>query len=176
MKKNNTFTALIVFCSMILLASCATVHPNQALLPGTWKVTSIEKYVDPNAPVKTASETAAATAKQAPRVKPGDSTAKGGVSPALQEPPRTEDLIRRMIMVEERSSLIINPNGTAAKQYPGKVIKATWKMKKKGTRIVVKEMSTKQKWQFDILEISDKRAVLLRRSEYGDFKIVYVKQ
>ena len=67
-------------------------------------------------------------------------------------------------------------NKTAVKNYPGKPLHATWKMKGDGTRIVAKNVETKSKVVLEILEISKVQIVVLEHAHMGDLKITYERE
>jgi hypothetical protein len=64
-------------------------------------------------------------------------------------------------------------NKTAVKNFPGKPLHATWKMKGKGTKIVAKNVENKMKFTIEILEISKVQIVVIEHAPVGDVKITY---
>jgi hypothetical protein len=178
MKIIRFFPFYVITLGVLILSSCVTIHPNQKLLVGSWKPESVEKYVDPNA-VQAAQATSAtpATAQQV-KAKSSDTTGKArtGATSAVPPDQKMTQLLDRMILAEQRSTLEINANGTGAKVYHGKVLKAKWKLKAKGTRIVGKELEGGRKFVADILEISERRLVVIERTQIGDLKVAYIKQ
>jgi hypothetical protein len=152
---------------VIFLYSCAATYPNEKLIVGDWKTIKVEKYEPPVKAPK-------------PSNKPADTThkshKKSSTATAVAPDPKLEHQLERMIQTEMRSSMTVYPNKNVAKFYPGKTVKATWKMKKKGTRIVAKELNSDKKMTLDILEINDNTATVVERLPFGDIKILYMKQ
>jgi hypothetical protein len=153
------FAMLVIF----LIASCTSTKPIENRMVGTWKAVTVEPVGVPNLPA--GAQTAAQPARAA-----SDST----LAPT-HEPSRLESQITRMIDSEMRSTLTINPDKTAIKEYPGKTIHATWKLKKKGTRIVAKSKDTGKNLTLDLLKINDSTVVVESTMQYGTMKITYKK-
>lgn len=102
----------------------------------------------------------------------GDGSREGTEAQALA---RREAAMNRMIQSEQRADLVISEDKTAVKTYPGNPIKATWKLKGNGTVFVAKNTKTKEKYAFDILELTENRAVIQEDLPMGSLKITYVK-
>ena len=155
----------IAFSSLIIvMASCAaTSHPNEKIIVGTWKPVKVEKIVD-----SLALQSSGSGSSRPNKMKPKDGTpSEGGYdehSPAA---------FNRMVQTEMRATLQIFANKTAIKNYSGKPLHATWKMKGHGTRIVAKNVETKMKFVIEILEISKERVVVMEHVPAGDLKITY---
>lgn len=150
------------------MASCAvTSHPNEKLIVGKWRPVTVEKVVDSS--VLQAEATLkgdAGTQKSKTPGKTGAGGNRGGVD-------RREANLDRLVKTEMRSNLEIFPDKTAIKSFPGEPIRATWKMKGKGTRIVAKNIENKMKFTIDILEISKERILVIEHAPVGDVKILY---
>jgi len=176
MKRTQATLFSLLFLSLFLITSCAVVYPNQKLIIGRWKTESVEKYIDPHAAPAVKAETHAA---QPVKARPSDTTNKPGGSVNAQQiqiDQRKVAMFERFIRSEERSTLEVSPSGTAAKFFPGKSYKLKWKMKSKGMRVSVKDFDSNRKFDIDILEITDKRLVIIEHTELGDLKIVYSKE
>jgi hypothetical protein len=156
------FLTIPVACLFIfLIASCTSTKQIENRMVGTWKAVTVEPIGVPSFPA--AAQTAAKPAGN-------DST----LAPT-HEQSRLEGQISRMIESEKRSTLTINADKTAVKEYPGKTINASWKLKKKGTRIVAKSKDTGKNLTLDIVKITDSTAVVESTMQYGTMKITYKK-
>jgi hypothetical protein len=173
MKKHQLIPVSLFFILPFFLAACATIHPNEKMLVGTWKTIKVEKYIDESAmqaaaPVSTA--TPAATA-QAPKRR-SDSAA--GATPVGQVN-RAQDKLERLIRAEERAVLVIDSSHIATKQDPGVMIRGTWKMKSNGMVVIAKNMENKEKVRMEIVEISDNQITIIQSLPVGALKITYTK-
>ncbi len=178
MKITRFLPFYVMMLGILILSSCVTVHPNQKLLIGSWKPESVVKYVDQNTVQAPSATTSTPATAQPVKAKSADTSGKGRApaTPAVPIDQKMALMLDRLIVAEERSTLDISANGTGAKIYHGKVLKAKWKLKAKGTRIVGKELEGGRKFVADIVEISDKRLVVIERTQVGDMKVVYIKQ
>jgi hypothetical protein len=166
------FKRLLLFFTgmlfILLIASCAVTHPNEQLIVGDWKPVKAEKYIPPPKESKT-KQSQADTAKMARKSqKPKKARLAGDTE--------FENQLQRMMQTEMRSPISVNANNTVVKFYPGKIIKGTWKLKKKGTRIVAKEKEANKKMTLDILEISENSISVVERFPFGDIKIDYARK
>lgn len=176
MIKHKLTGLMAIAAGIIFFASCATTHPNEQLIVGKWNTQKVEKYVDPTAaPAESKTEVVAPKTVKVKTDTTSKAGSKGGGNVSTVNP-RAEDALQRMIRVEERSSLEVYANKMAVKNYPKKTVKATWKLKGKGTRFVAKDLATKEKHYFDLLEVSETRIVLIEHTPAGDLKITYAKQ
>ncbi|MFZ4522250.1 MAG: hypothetical protein ACOYNC_11115 [Bacteroidales bacterium] len=167
MSQNRHFNLLSFLVAILILASCAVIsHPNEKIIVGIWKPVKVEKIVDSAALKAAVAQGAASGQKQG---KAGVPAAEGGVS-------RQEASLDRLAQSELRTTMEIFSNKTALKNYPGKPLRATWKMKGDGTRIVAKNVETKSKVVLEILEISKVQIVVLEHAHMGDLKITYERQ
>ncbi len=181
MKNNRLLIFSLFLFGVVFVSSCATTHPNAKLLVGTWKPESVEKYIDPNAipEPQPAANTANAPVIQPGKVKPGDSSKISGAkgrAEAGQAGQRKEAALDRLIRSEQRAEFQIFENGTAVKTFYPKPLKTKWKMKKKGTRVVAKELDGDRKFVVDLVDISERRCTIIEHTQAGDLKIVYIKQ
>ena len=69
-----------------------------------------------------------------------------------------------MIQSELHSTMTVNADKTAIKEYPRKTVHATWKLKNKGTNLLVNSKETGKKMTFYILHINDTSAVFTATS------------
>jgi hypothetical protein len=67
-----------------------------------------------------------------------------------------------------------NADKTAVKEYPGKTVHGTWKMKS-NTRLQVVSKETDKKLLMDIVKINDSIAVVKEPLPVGGIKITYRK-
>jgi len=149
-----------------LISSCATIHPNQKYLIGTWKAEKVEKYNVPNLQIPAASTQG--------KTKPDTGDTKASADTAGQSS-RVEGQIARLIQTELRSTLTLNANKTAIKEYHGKTVHGKWKLTNHGTRLLANSKETGKKMTFDILNINDTSAVVTKSFPFGSLKITYKK-
>jgi hypothetical protein len=168
MSIKRLFTLLSGFSLILFITSCAVTYPNEKLIVGDWKPVTAEKYVPPPRPSKSQA-TPGDTVKAAKK-------AARQASDAIAPDPKDENQLKRMIQTELRSPISVYASKDVVKFYPGKNVKGTWKMKKKGTRIVAKELHGDKKLTMDILEITDNSATVVERLPFGDIKIVYSRK
>ena len=167
MKRNRLFTICTIAVSMIVMASCGIApHPNEKIIIGTWRPVKVEKVVDSSALQAAASMAGTSTPNKS---KDGRPAGEGGGA-------RKEAALDRLVQSEMRATLVIYENRTAVKNFPGKPLHATWKMKGKGTRIVAKNVENKMKFVIEILEINKEQIVVIEHAQVGDIKITYQRQ
>jgi hypothetical protein len=150
----------------LLISSCA-VQPVQKRLIGTWKAVKIEPFTLTGTPI-----TISENIRNGPRDR-HDST---DLQPKPNNPSKVEQQVERMVQSELRSTMTVNENKTAIKEYPGKTVHATWKLKNKGTTLVVKTKETDKTMTLYIQHITDTSAVFTTTSPVGKFKITYKKE
>jgi len=170
LKQFSAFSMLLVIC--LIISSCSTNREVEKLLIGKWNPVTVENLT-PNSYQPGATET----------VKVDTSTEEGThkeVSLTLPSHPQGKAAqIERFMENEKRSPVtlsIINNQKTVEKVIPGKTLKGTWKLKKKGKRIVIKETETGKSYTFDIVSLSDTTSVFIERLPLGDLKVKYAKQ
>ncbi|MCX6304492.1 MAG: hypothetical protein NT040_05955 [Bacteroidetes bacterium] len=167
MNKNKHVNLIAFFIAVVIFASCAaTSHPNEKLIVGTWKPVKVEKIVDSVALKAAATQAGNSAQKQS---KTGKPAGEGGAS-------RKDATLDRLVQSEMRATMEIFANKTAIKNFPGKPLHATWKMKGQGTLIVAKNIENKMKFTIEILEISKVQIVVIEHAPVGDIKITYEKQ
>lgn len=181
MKNNPLLLLSSLLVGAFLFTSCATTHPNSKLLIGKWKPVSVEKYIDPNAvpEVSTTTDNAPQTtaAAQPGKTRAADSSrvgTKANVQPG-QPGQRKDAALERFMKMEERAEFEVFANGAAVKYYYPNPIKAKWKMKSKGTKVVVKGVANDRKFVIEILEITDTKCTVIERTDAGDLKVSYTK-
>jgi hypothetical protein len=149
-----------------LISSCSTTL-NQKKLIGTWKAVKIERYNIPNLAVQPAG--GAANAKP----NASETTDSTGTTKQLS---KAEEQLRRLIKTEQRSTLTINPDKTAVKEIPGKTIHVTWKLKSKGTKLLINNKENGKKSTIEILAINDTSAVIVETLPIGGLKVTLKKE
>jgi hypothetical protein len=173
MNKHLIITLCTLAIASFLITSCSiSPHPNEKIIIGTWRPVKVEKVVDSSA-------LQAASARQEASGQAADTTRKtsrGGGQSGDNAAARKEAALDRLIQSEMRATMEIFPNKTAVKNYPGKPLHATWKMKGKGTRIIGKGVENKVKFVIVIEEISKEQIVILEQAPLGDLRITYERQ
>ena len=164
MNRNRTLAACLFAIALFILTSCAVApHPNEKIIVGTWKPVKVEQIVDSSALKASISHSSDSTRKNP---KPGRSAVAGGGN-------KKEATLDRLAQNEMRATLEIFADKTAIKNYPGKPLHATWKMKGRGKRLVGKNVDNKMKFVIDILEIRNEEVTVMEHAPVGDLKIVY---
>ncbi len=165
MNRKTIVTLLSFAFTVFIFTSCSiTSHPNEQTIVGKWKAVKVEKVID-SAMLKAQTSLKGDTPGQKPP-RPGSTAGEGGGT-------RQEANLDRLVQLEMRATMEIFPDHTAVKNFPGKPLKATWKMKGKGTRIVAKNLENKEKFTIEILEISKEEITIIEHAPVGDIKIVY---
>jgi hypothetical protein len=168
MNMKRLLTVFFIVTIAFLVSSCAVFYPNQKKLIGTWKAVKVEK-LEVNVPTATAP---AAGTEAKTRTGTGEAKSSAG----LPDSAKVEKQISRMIDNEMKSTLTINADKTAIKEYPGKTVHATWKLKKRGTRLLVNTKETGKKLTLDILHINDTSVIVKATVPYGSMKVTYRKE
>jgi hypothetical protein len=167
MNQNKHINLFAFLFAVFILASCGiTSHPNEKIVIGKWRPVTVEKIVDSSALQAAASMAGNSDKKQS---KDGRPAGDGGAS-------RKEAAFDRLVQSEQRATLEIFANKTAVKNYPGKPMNVTWKMKKKGTKIIARNVDNKMKFVLEVLEINKEQIVILEHAQVGDIKITYTRE
>jgi hypothetical protein len=174
MKISRLFILFALISLVPFANSCKVTYPNEKYMIGSWTPVKVEKYTEPVTPTaegEIPKEAQRPVAKSDTNVQKG----KSGTQSSVQTRTPEEEL-QRMITTEGRTTLVVySEKKMVVKNYPGKIVKGTWKMKKKGTQVIAKEITTGKKMTMDILSINDTSAVVVERLPYGDIKITYKK-
>ena len=167
MNRNRTLAISLFAIALLIVTSCAIVpHPNEKIIVGIWKPVKVEKVIDSSALKAVASKPADTAGR----------TQKSGKTQASGNGARKGATIDRLVQSEMRASLEVFANKTAVKNYPGKPVHFTWKMKGKGTRLLTKNVETKMKFVIEIETISQDQIVILEHAQVGDVRIAYERQ
>lgn len=160
---NLIFVGIVVF----LISSCVTLQPNEKYLIGTWKAIKVEKYNTPNTPSN------AVTNTQNSKNNTGEKMDSLSIARQLLT---AERQFTRQTFTELTSTIIIYANKTATKEFRGKTEHAKWKLKDKGTCLLINSKETGKKLTIDIQHINDTSAVVVKNSPIGNLKITYKKE
>ena len=176
MRTNLLTTFFLIFLSA-LLTSCATTSPNQTLIVGKWKPVTVEKILPEQASTDQQASTAgtpSGTSSQAGEKQQAGKSGRGGST--TDNRARAEEQFNRLYRAEQRATLEVFADKNAVKDYNGTYVKATWKMKSNGKKIVAKNIKTKEKFVLEILEVSEKQLIIKENLPGGAFKITYAKE
>jgi len=158
MKKSLLITlVLIAFTAVVAVGG--KVYPNEKLLVGKWRPIKVEQVMPEHSGKQEMKKDTAATRPSA-----GQSALSG------------DDRLDKMMKAELKTMLEITGDRTAMKDYHGNKIKTTFKLKKGGTRIVARNIKTKEKYILNIVEVTDTQLVLIEKVQGAQLKITYVKQ
>jgi len=164
--KNILLTLSAFVFILLLTGSCATTHPNEKILVGTWKAVKVEKIVD------TLNLSAKNISKKTPSRKnvttPKSETQEIAYSKGMEA-------LDRFVKNEMNSTMVISPDKTAIRTFRGREAKVTWKMKGKGTRVVIKNPELGKTYVMEILSINKEEIVALVSSPIADIKLTYKK-
>lgn len=167
MKMNKYLFFIALTAGVLSLYSCAVKpHPNERIIVGKWRPVQVEKIVD-------SSEIQAAAMLKGEN---DQRKSKTGVPGDAGAGSRKQEAFDRLAQAEARATMEIFPDGTALKSLPGHPVKASWKMKGKGTRIVARNLENKMKFVIEILEINKERIVVIEHAPVGDLKITYERE
>ena len=173
MRKTLLIT-LVLFLTTGLFSVSAKTHPNEKLLVGKWRAVSVEKILPET---KTQQQDGATTPPSNPRSEPAGGAKAGAKGSAAGDPKaRAEEQFNRLYKAEQKSTLEIFENKTAVKDFNGNYVKATWKMKSNGKKVVAKNIKTKDKYVLEILELTETKAVILEKLPAGSLKITYARE
>jgi hypothetical protein len=170
LKHLSAFSMLLVLG--MLISSCAVNHKVEKQLLGTWKPVTVENISPPAAPVPETQTIKVDTSTDPEVRKEADVTL-----PATRDSKAQQ--MDRLLASEMRSPFMLaieNNQRLAEKYFPGKTIKGTWKLKKKGKRIAFKELQTDRKINIDIESLTDSTLVISEKLPPGDLRIKYAKQ
>jgi hypothetical protein len=166
--KLTTFVFVVI--SLYLLAACATSHPMEKLLVGTWVPHKAAPYV-PNAKgapaitgMKAADSSGSAKHKD-PKTSP---------SPVVDEKQAGE--IQHVIETHMHTILKLNANKTCEVEFPGRSVNGKWKVSKNGTSLIVKDPGSGEKRTLELVFVNDTSAMVIQPTRAGDIIIRYRKQ
>jgi hypothetical protein len=154
MMRKQLLVTLILTAFTAVIAIGGKVHPNEKLIVGKWIPVKVEKYV----PEKKKDTSAPARSETGENKSPDDQK------------------LERLLRAEQKATLEITSDRTAMKNYHGKLIKASWKLKGGGKKIVARDISTKEKYILNIVEVTDTQMILIENSAAGSITITYKKE
>jgi hypothetical protein len=162
-------TLILIVVSFYFISSCSSTSPREKMLIGTWRPHKIAPYV-PNNPGP-----AAITGMSTP-----DSTKSGkqktGTTKTATPDKGQQAQLQRLIDQQMRTTIKINANKTCEIKSRENTKSATWKLKKNGTNLVIKEDETGHKGTLEFVFINDTTAMAIQRTKAGDIIIRYRKQ
>lgn len=168
MVKKGLFFYAAGFLLAIITTSCATVYPNEKLIVGKWRPVHAEEYIEMKANNTSSKPAVKQTEKNTVVVQNTETVTTGAQA-------HSGDKMNRMIQTELQSPMVIYANKTAEKTFPNRTVTVTWKMKKKGTRVIATNEQTSRQLKLDILSVSDSTLVVVERSDEGNIKVKYIK-
>ena len=169
LKQFSAFSMLLGIS--FIISSCAVNQQAEKRLIGKWSPVTVENLaVAPDQPpatqiVKVDTSTEEGTRKEVNLTLPATLDSKG-----LK--------IERYLENEKRSSVVFsitNNQRLVEKQTPGKTVSGTWKLKKNGKKLALKENETGRKITVDIVSLTDSTTVFVEKLPIGDIRIKYSK-
>lgn len=154
----------------IILVSCSTTNPRSKLLIGTWKAHKASPYYPSGKEPVIITD-----------AKVADSTfASGGEEPKQKGTAGADEAkmarLQRIVEVQQQTTIKINADKTGEVTLPGRTLQTTWKMKSKGTNLIVKDIESGQKRTLEFVFINDTSAMAIQNTEAGDIIVRYRKQ
>lgn len=188
--KKYLSTTLILVVFTTFMASAGKLTSKEQLLVGKWKPVNVERV---DIPQGAAGQTAGnkAVGKKIPGTPAPEGQAKENTQSG--QPAQTGkvaadkggkgtsgrsegDKLERFIRGEERAPLTIFADHTAMKEYHKNIIKASWKMKANGKKIVVRNIKNKEKYTMKVLELTETQLVIIEKLPVGSLKITYTRE
>jgi hypothetical protein len=172
MRMNKLFTLITIVISATIITSCATTQPREKLLVGTWIPLKVDSYVSPYQKVSAIPEK---------KVKVTDTTTTEQqntelTSAAASAEEKKAKQLEHFFGTQIRTKIKVNADKTCEIQAPGKSTNATWKLKKKGTILAIKETVSGKKRILELVQLNDTSAMIIQRTKTGDFIARYRKQ
>ncbi len=170
MRMNKLFTLISVLISVYIITSCAATLPREKMLAGTWEPQKIVPYVSnkQRGPVIVSTKNTDTTNLEKQK------TENKSTSAAVNE--RQAEQIQHFIGAQMRTTMKLNADKTCEIQLPEKLINANWKLKKKGTILVIRNSESGKKNSLELVFVNDTTAMAIQRSNVGDFIVKYRKQ
>ncbi|HPS72879.1 MAG TPA: hypothetical protein PLD52_01145 [Bacteroidales bacterium] len=183
--KKYLSTTLILVVFTTFMASAGKLTSKEQLLVGKWKPVSVERIDIPQAAGNAAMDkkipgTPAPEGQAKENTQSGQPAQTGKVvsdKGGKETSERSEgDKLERFIRGEERAPLTIFADHTAMKEYRKNIIKASWKMKASGKKIVVRNIKNKEKYTLKVLELTETQLVIIEKLPAGSLKITYTRE
>jgi hypothetical protein len=175
--RTNPLITLVLIALSTLFTSCATFHSNQKLIVGKWKPVKVEKMLlDDKKQAGTTPSAGTTTPVSNDTAMRAKMDAKGGGTGSGDAMAKSPDKISMLYLSEQKVTLEFAANKTAVKDYRGKTIKATWKMKLTGKKIVLTDMKTNEKLVLEIVELTETQAVIIEKLPFASVKVTYARE
>ena len=171
--KKRALHYLLIFTIILSVSSCATDPLLRKYISGEWRPLKLgsldlQKVIpdgDAEVPQYTQEDMNTLTElKETLSVKNPDGTVKKSTS---------EDFDR--MIAEASTSYIFRSDGYGGRVGPLQPVKGTWKLKKKGTRLILKDEKTKEQFVLIIDSLTSKRMVATNKYLPGGMNITYLK-
>lgn len=174
----------------VFFSSCVTIHPNEKLIVGEWKPVKVEKFFTPEEEEQLKNAQSQSTGTRPPAEVEKPAAATGNTSFSTTPPPPTPDQgrggeraggrnpeaeLNKRMQVESRSNMMIFRDKTLEKFYREKTVEGTWKLKGKGSVLVIKVPERREIYRVDIIKIAEDSLVVVGTLPIGGIKITYEK-
>jgi len=167
---NKLFTLISVIIFVYIMTSCAATQPREKQLVGTWRSNKVSPYVSKDQQI---------LSTNTKKITDTTNVAKHGTenkSTTSFSDKRQAEQFQHFIDVQMRTTMKFNADKTGEIQFPGKTINAKWKLKKKGTILVVRDLDSGQKRSLELVFLHDTSAMAIQRTNFGDIIVRYSKQ
>ena len=170
MRIKKLFTLIFIMISAYIITSCAATQPREKMLVGTWTPLKVSPYVPNNQKLP------AITGKKVTDTKTSGKQNSEQTPSAADTDEKKEKQIEHHLDLMMRTTLKINVDKTCVIQSPGKSINAKWKLKNKGTNLIIKEHESGKIRTLELVLLNDTAAMVIQRTIAGDFIARFRKQ
>jgi|GEM_PF-6002044 len=170
MRIMKLFTLFSFVITLFFVTSVSAMNQREKMLIGSWKPVKIAPYVqsthhDAVAKTKKVADTSSIVKKDT-----------GKETIAAKDAKKKADQLQHYMDTQMRTTFTLNADKTCKIQNPGKAIEGKWKLKKKGSCLVIKVPGMTQSGTLELVTLSDTVAMAIQRTNLGDMIIRYRKQ
>ena len=171
MRINRLITLISVTISIYIITSCSATQPRENMLIGTWKPEKVSPYTSPGKQKSSAIAGKKAADTTNAKLQNEETMASTTVADEKQA-----DKLDHTMGLQMRATMKFNADKTCNIQFPGKLINASWKLKKKGTSLIVKDLGSDRKWTLKFVFLNDTTSMAIQQTDAGDIIVRYRKQ
>ena len=172
--KKNTFFNLLIFVILIALSSCATDPLLRKNIVGEWnpvKIGSVDLLKIIPAGDEAVPQYTPEDVKTLNELK--QNLSKTNADGAMQKS-TGDDFLR--LLSEANTSYVFREEGFGGRLNPEQPLKGTWKLKKKGTRLILTDDRTKEQFVLIIDSLSSRKMMATNKNLPNGMKVTYIKQ
>ena len=170
MRIKKLFTLFSFIITLFFVTSVSAMNQREKMLVGSWKPVKIAPYVqnkhnDPVVKTRKVADTTAGVKKDT-----------GKETIAVKDAKKKADQLQHYMDTQMRTTFTLNADKTCRIQNPSKEIEGKWKLKKKGSSLVIKVPGMTQNGTLELVTLNDTVAMAIQRTNLGDMIIRYRKQ